>query len=88
MNLSSGKITRLGKGCDIKFIGGKIYYASSVNSYTMQIIRRNANGSEKKVLKTIKTSRKNRLTYVGNITKHSARCYIVGNQWVVKTIRW
>ena len=88
MNLSSGKITRLGRGCDIKFIGGKIYYASSVNSYTMQIIRRNANGSGRKLLKTIKTSRRNRLTYVGNITKHSARCYIVGNQWVVKTIRW
>lgn len=88
VNLSSGRITRLGKGCDIKFMGGKIYYASSVNSYTMQIIRRNANGSGKKVLKTIKTSKKNRLTYVGNITKHSARCYIIGNQWTLKTVRF
>lgn len=88
MNLSSGKITKLGKGCDIKFIGSKIYYASSVNSYTMKIIRRNASGSGKKVIKTIRTSKNNRLTYVGNLTKHSATCYIIGNQWVTKTVRW
>lgn len=88
-NLSSGKLTRLGKGCDIKFIGDKIYYASVRNSYTMQIVRRNASGSGKKVIKTIKTSKNNRLSYVGNITAHSARCYyIINGKWVEKNVRF
>lgn len=88
-NLSSRKITRIGKGCDIKFIGNKIYYAAVKNKYTMQIIRRNANGSGKRVVKTIKTSRNNSLTYVGNITEHSVKCYIISKAgWKIKIVRF
>ena len=88
-NLSSRKLTRIGKGCDIKFIGNKIYYAAVKNKYTMQIIRRNANGCGKRVLKTIKTSRNNKLTYVGNITKHSVKCYIISKAgWKIKIVRF
>ena len=60
------------------------FYAAGKTFY----IRRNASGSGKKVIKTIRTSKNNRLTYVGNLTKHSATCYIIGNQWVTKTVRW
>lgn len=87
-NLSTGRLTSLGRGCDIKFIGNKIYYAACKNKYTMQIVRRNSNGSGKKVIKTIRTAKKNRLTYVGKITSHSATCYIITPNWVVKTVRF
>ena len=69
-------------------IGNKIYYAACKNKYTMQIVRRNSNGSGKKVIKTIRTAKKNRLTYVGKITSHSATCYIITPNWVVKTVRF
>lgn len=88
-NLSSGKkIKKLGSGYDIKFIGNKIYYASWKNSHTVQIIRRNANGGGKKILKTIRASGSNIISNVRDITKHSATYTVMGGTWVIKKARF
>ena len=71
-DLTRKKMTKLGRGCDIQFIGNKIYYASVRNKYTMQIIRRNASGGGKKVLKTVRENKKYILTYMKITNSHSA----------------
>lgn len=85
------KMTRLGRGCDIKFIGNKIYYAYSYNRNTMQVIRRNANGSGKKVLKTIRGRKNYILTYMFVDSPHKVRydSYKKGGfGWSRKTVRF
>ena len=57
-NLSNRKQTFLGRGYDIRFIGGKVYYVKvSKDDKTAQIIRCNPDGSGKKILKTVKDKR-------------------------------
>lgn len=90
-DLARKKMTRLGRGCDIKFIGNKIYYAYSYNQNTMQVIRRNANGSGKKVLKTIKEKKNYVLTYMFVDSPHKVRYYSYkkgGGNWTLKTVRF
>ena len=86
-DLSRKKMIKLGLGCDIKFIGNKIYYASVCNKHTMQIIRRNANGGGKKVLKTVREDKNHVLTYMEIMNLHQAR-YFVSPSWGEKTVRF
>lgn len=89
-NIASRKMTKLGRGCSIRFIGNKIYYASVYNKYTMQIVTRNANGSGKKVLKTVRENKNRNLTYMEITNSHEAWYYSYSSYspWVKKTIRF
>ena len=89
-NIASRKMTKLGRGCSIRFIGNKIYYASVYNKYTMQIVRRNANSSGKKVLKTVRENKNRNLTYMEITNSHEAWYYSYSSYspWVKKTIRF
>lgn len=89
-NIASRKMTKLGRGCSIRFIGNKIYYASVYNKYTMQIVRRNANSSGKKVLKTVRENKNRNLTYMEITNSHEAWYYSYSSYspWFKKTIRF
>lgn len=93
-NLARKKMTKLGRGCDIQFIGNKIYYASVYNKNIMQIVRRNANCSGKKVLKTVRENNKKYvITFMGITNSHSAWYYSYapypyGGPWKRKTVRF
>lgn len=87
LNLSTKKIKKLGNGCDIKFIGQKIYYATISNDRkTMRIICCNASGSSKKVIKTFRAGNSSKFVYVFNITCHQASYY--NEKWQIRTVRY
>ena len=86
-DMASKKMKKLGRGSSIRFIGNKIYYASVCNKHTMQIIRRNANGGGKKVLKTVREDKNHVLTYMEIMNLHQAR-YFVSPSWGEKTVRF
>ena len=85
-NLSTRKVTKLGGGCDLHFIGNKIYYAYACDRYstlqtTMQVIRRNADGSGKKVIKTIRIKQGTNYMYVLSI--HKVKYHIGNYKWKI-----
>lgn len=86
-NLSTKKVTKLGRGCDIHFIGNKIYYAYACNQYSsrqtaMQVIRRNANGHGKKVIKTIRIKQGTSYMYV--LSAHKVKYFSNSNWRILK----
>ena len=88
-NLSTKKVIKLGRGCDIHFIGNKIYYAYACNQYSgrqtaMQVIRRNANGSGKKVLKTIRIKQGTSYMYV--LSAHKVKYLDSNYNWRILKI--
>lgn len=56
----------------------------------MQIVTRNANGSGKKVLKTVRENKNRNLTYMEITNSHEAWYYSYSSYspWVKKTIRF
>lgn len=91
-DLARRRVTRLGRGCDIKFIGNKIYYAHVYNRNTMQVIRRNANGTGRRVVKTISAGRNYTMTYMWVDSAHKVRYYAYPNSgygaWKMRTVRF
>lgn len=88
-NLSTKKVTKLGRGCDIHFIGNKIYYAYACNQSSgwqtaMQVIRRNADGSGKKVIKTIRIKQGTSYMYV--LSPHKVKYLDRNYNWKVLKI--
>lgn len=88
-NLSTKKVTKLGRGCDIHFIGNKIYYAYACNQHSgrqtaMQVIRRNANGGGKKVLKTVRIKRGTSYMYV--LSAHKVKYWDGSYNWKIVKI--
>ena len=86
-NLSTKKITKLGRGCNIHFIGNIIYYAYACNQHsstqtTMQVIRRNVNGSGKKVIKTFRI--KGGTSYMYVLSPHKVK-YLSKYGWKTLT---
>lgn len=86
-DMASKKMKKLGRGSSIRFIGNKIYYASVYNKYTMQIVRRNADGSGKKILKTVRENKNRTLTYMSITNSHEAWYYSY-SPWVKKIVRF
>lgn len=79
-----------GTGITCTYTKGK--NAKACNMSTMQVIRRNANGSGKKVIKTVKAKKNYAIAYMWVDSPHKVRYYTYRKSgfdaWKLKTLRF